>query len=156
MPAIPVPDPHFDCPVAVSDYLLDITRRAYFERDRTGYAARFILPQVIDTIDGVRNLQTVADLMHVYDEMCRIIQTKGVIDFKRHTLSAVFEAPDTVRCTSISQHLYQDYRLSEEMMIHSLLRRRNGRWKIAKSQYVTADSRMNAALIAGGRKLEKK
>lgn len=145
-------DPEFDDPLAVSDFLLEVTRKAYFDNDFGSFSKRFALPQVIGTFEGDRTIKNADDLEAVFQSMRQYFARVGVIDLNRRTLSARFLDADTVQYTAISQHILPGYALSEDILIHGILRRIDGLWRISDNRYATTIEPVMRALTKPLRK----
>ncbi len=143
----PAADPNFTDPVEVSDFLLEKTRKAYFDRDFDAFRQRFLLPKWVGSYNGERLIETVSALREVYDNMCAFFDSQGVIDLRRRTLSATFETPDVMRCTYVQQYVLTGYALTEELVALGTCRRVDGMWKVSACNYATDIPEVNRVLV---------
>lgn len=139
-------DPHLNDAVAVSDYVLEATRKAYMSRDFLGFKERFIIPQVIDTFDSDYKLETFDDLKSVFDNVCKLLENQGILDLQRRTISALFLSPERVQFTYVTQHLRPDLSLTEEIFVHGTLHLFDGIWRIEDSRLATDSAAVIHAL----------
>ncbi|MCH2165827.1 MAG: hypothetical protein MK098_14435 [Marinovum sp.] len=130
-------DPDFASAEDVSEYVLEITRTAYLERDAELFCSRFQLPQLVGTFKGNRVLETPNQLKSVFWDMCNIFTNQGVLDFKRKTLAASFKNPNYIQRTFVTQYILPGFALSDEIFGHGYLVRENNVWLIAESTYAT-------------------
>ena len=135
--AAPTHDPDFDDPTEISDYVLELTRRGYVERDFDLFSSRFVLPHPIGTFQGERLLETRDDIRAVFDAMCAEHDALGAIDLKRKTISARFLGDGRVQHTIETRLVLHGYSLSDEVIAHGTLRLMDHRWMIETSSYAT-------------------
>lgn len=141
-------DPDFDDPTDISDYVLELTRRGYVERDFELFCSRFLLPHPIGTFQGERLLETRDDIKAIYDAMCVEHDTLGAIDLQRKTISARFLGDDRVLHTFETRLVLRGYSLSDEVVAHGTLHRVDDRWMIAASSYATTIDGITRAFSA--------
>lgn len=132
-----IPDPLFTNATAVSDFLLEETRRAFELRDVELFCYRFLLPQLMGTFDGQRRITTREELEGIYQRTAAYFDTYGVLDMRRRTVEAQFETPTRVRATYHSQHLTKGPSLSDAVVGTSTLHLIDGIWLVGSSEYAT-------------------
>lgn len=132
----------------VSEYLLDRTGRALETGDFDTFKTCFILPQEVDTFEGTQRLETEADIERTFNQVREHYRSLGTTQIERHCVSAVFKGPDCVEATHVTRVVAQDRILQNPFYVFSVLKRTEGGWKIAFSQYAIDDApNHNAALL---------
>lgn len=136
----PLPrDPDFETPEAVHEYLLEVTRRAYLQDDEDAFVARFLLPQVIITVQETRAVETPEEVRAIFRANRTRFLQQGVTDIVRVCIAARFVTPDKVQATHVT-YLLQGTRLVTAPYPNTgELVRRNGVWLISSSQYGSDD-----------------
>lgn len=141
------PDQEFAEAKDVSEFLLDVTGKAYFNGDEDAFVSRFILPQEFGTFDGNRIIRTREELATLFHGMRANFQSRGVTDLVRVCISAYFDGPDTVHATHVSYLMSGRKLLSEPFPSNGVLRRVSGRWMISNAQYAPQDQWYSDALL---------
>jgi uncharacterized protein (TIGR02246 family) len=134
-------------PRAVHQDLLDRTGQAYRDNDFDAFAACFLLPQHVATHDGSRHLQTRDDLLAMFTSMRAFFAEKGATHLDRRSQAADHDGPDTIRATHESRLMAGDRVVQTAYPAYSILKRHEGVWKVAFSQYVV-DTDQSGALGA--------
>ena len=140
-------DPVFETAFEVSEWLLQVTRDAYLERNFDKFARRNLLPQTLGNFDGDKVIHTRAELERIFSAMLEHFQIHGITDLKRHTIAANFLSPTEIEATFVSQHVSRGYMLSEEIAVHGKAKLVDGLWKIAEGRYATNIEQVSRALI---------
>lgn len=143
----PSADPDFADAKDVSEFMLEVTRAAYFNGDEEAFVSRFLLPQELGTFDGNRMIRTRKELADLYHGMRANFQMRGVTDLVRVCISAHFDGPDTVLATHVSYLMSGRKLLVEPFPTNGVLRRINGRWMISNAQYAPQDQWYSDALL---------
>ena len=133
-------------PQDISQALLDKTGRAYFEDDFETFATCFLLPQHVATHDGSRHLRDRADLRALYQSMRALFAARGATWLDRRCIAAEYADDDTVRATHESRLLAGDTVIQTGFPAFSILKRHEGVWKVAFSQYAVPDTEHARAL----------
>lgn len=141
------PDPHFDDPVALHDYLLEVTKPALLGGDERTFIERFDLPQTIGTFDGAQVLRTEDDVRRVLHGVRGYIMSHAVTDLERRCISAEFIEPGRMIATHVSRYIAGAQLVGKDVISHSSLRCVDGFWMISDNQYaVTKAPQLSAAL----------
>lgn len=138
--------------VEISQYALEITRHAYWTRDKALFTSRFMLPQTIGSFQGDVLLETQADLEALFDRTCSYFDSNGIIDLDRRVIAATFIAEDLVQSTFVSRHVLKGPVFAPEIVAHGTLRLSEGRWKIDESRYATDSIPLSQALTGPKRR----
>ena len=134
---------------AVSRHLLEVTGRGLMSGDFALFAPCFLLPQDIATYEGSRTVTTHEELRAVFDGVRAHFRTQGVTDMVRECVAAEFQGPDTIQATHQSWLLSGGRLVQPSYPAFSILRRVQGIWKVAFSQYAIADAPGHVAALTG-------
>lgn len=148
------PDPIMHDPVEISDFLLEVTRRAYAAKDSAQFCARFRLPLIVGSLEGDIVLSAEADVRDLFLRMCRYFDDHQIKDLQRKTIAAKFEAENIVQATFVSRHVLPGYILGNEILAHGRLHLVDGVWKIAESRYATDSVPISLAISRGSSRLD--
>ena len=144
----------FKNPKDVSNDLLERTGAAMLEGDFETFADCFELPQEMDTFHGRNLVQTREELRAVFDAVLQYYRSMGVTEMARHCVEAEFVGPDTVQATHQSRLLAGTELVLTPYPALSVLKRKDGVWRVASCQYAISDAPdLNDALA--GRLLDK-
>lgn len=135
--------------MAIAEELLKRTGDAYVSGDAEAFADCFLLPQEIDTLDGKRLITTRAEIIATFEAMREYFRVEGITIMDRRCVSAEFSNPDTITHTHESRLLRGDMQVREPYPSLSVLRRVDGEWKIAYSQYIITDSPAHNRVLNG-------
>ncbi|MFY0635526.1 MAG: hypothetical protein JXQ91_17070 [Vannielia sp.] len=141
----PAPDSEAEAR-AISQHLLDVTGAAYAARDYAAFAPHFVVPGDVHSFGGVRLVKDLADLHDLFIEVMAYFDQIGLTALERDCIAAEFDGPDRVKATHITRMMCGNALLASPFPAFSLLRRIEGRWMIASSQYATDDKRLAEAL----------
>jgi hypothetical protein len=133
-------------PRAISQDLLDRTGKAYVMGDFDSFAACFLLPQHVATHDGTRYLETREDLRAMFDSMRAFFAERGATHLDRVNVAAEFTGADTISATHHSRLMAGDRVIQTAYPAHSILKRHDGAWKVAFSQYAVPDAAHSGAM----------
>ncbi|MEM6938774.1 MAG: hypothetical protein AAF509_01450 [Pseudomonadota bacterium] len=125
---------------------MDVTEKAYLDRDFENFALWFHLPQTVGTFEGDKCIETQEQLRSVFRSMCTHFESLGVVALRRRVIEAKFLDPDVVQATFVSQHLMRGHVLGDETVAHGLLKYVQGRWQIAESRYASENQDFRKAL----------
>ncbi|MBY6050036.1 hypothetical protein [Vannielia litorea] len=131
---------------AISQHLLDVTGAAYRDRDYAAFAPHFVVPGDVHSFGGLRLVKDLADLHDLFTEVMAYFDQIGLTSLERDCIAAEFDGPDRVKATHVTRMMCGSSLLSSPFPAFSLLRRIEGRWMIASSQYATDDERLAKAL----------
>lgn len=111
----------------------------------------FILPNAVETPEGVRILRTPDDVRRVFEGVRAYFESCGVVDLVRTVVEAKFTSEDTIESTHVARLLKsggQAFRAPYPA--YSVLKRcDDGAWRIASTTYAIVDSRKhNEAFLA--------
>ncbi|WP_417210115.1 hypothetical protein [Antarctobacter sp.] len=136
----------------VASSLLDATGRALMSGDFDAFAGCFRLPQSIGTIDGVRLLNTKADLERAFDRVRAHYADIGLAKLDRWIELALFDGPTVIRSCHMTHIRSADGQLLKDPVVTlSQLVCENDQWRIAGMLYsVPSDSDHGRALLSGG------
>lgn len=141
-------DPHFEDPVAVGDYVLDVTGAALLNSSFDVFLDRCHLPQTLGTFEGTRILATPEDIQTIFKGVCAHLKTIGALELRRRTIAARFIDADQLLYTFSSQYVLPGFQLTQESVAHGRLVRTEGRWKIADHDYATSNAKLQQVLDA--------
>lgn len=133
-------------PRAIHQDLLDRSGKAYVEGDFDSFAACFLLPQHVATYDGTRHLETRDDLRAMFDSMRAFFAERGATHLDRQNVAAEFIAEGTISATHHSRLMAGDVVIQTAYPAHSILKRHEGAWKVAFSQYAVPDAAHSGAM----------
>ena len=133
-------------PRAIHQDLLDRTGKAYATGDFDGFAACFLLPQDVATHDGTRRLETRDDLRAMFASLRAFLAERGATHLARVNVAAEFTGPDTISATHHSRLMAGDAVIQTAYPAHSILKRHDGTWKVAFSQYAVPDAAHSGAM----------
>ncbi|MDJ0823821.1 MAG: hypothetical protein QNJ09_18690 [Paracoccaceae bacterium] len=127
-------------PAEISDYLLRKTGEAFISGDFDSFAECFELPQDIETFEGQRHLETLEDLRSLFTSLQGYFRSLGVTSLERHCIEAKYRDPDTIAATHQSRLMTGSVLLRAPYPAFSVLKRRDGVWRVAFSQYAISDA----------------
>lgn len=133
---------------AICQRLLDATGRAYLERDFAAYASNYAVPSDLHSFGAVRLVADIADLHELFAEILAYFDSIGLTSLKRECLSAEVTRPDTISASFVSRLFSGERLLAPPVPAFALLRREDGAWRFASSQYATDDEGLARALRA--------
>lgn len=133
--------------IAIHEDLLERTRAAYMKDDFDAFHACFVLPHTIETFEGERRVETMAQHREIFMAMRAMMQDMGVIDMHRRAIEAAFIAPDRIDTTFVSKYILPGYKVSEEVVGNSILELIDGAWKIRDSRYATQMNIVSRTLL---------
>lgn len=119
---------------AVSEYLLDRTGQALDVGDFDTFRDCFLLPQVMETFSGRREIRSTEDLRSIFDNVRGGLAASGVTHMVRRCLSAEYRDPRTIAATHETRLIRTGAILARDPYpVFSLLRHVDGDWRIAYS-----------------------
>lgn len=131
----------------VSEFLLARSSDAMMSGNFDMMRQCFEIPQEIQTFDGTKLINSVEELEATFRAIRAYHRRAGITEMVRHCLEAVFKGPDEVEATHVSRLLAGNVLVNGPHSVFSVLRRREGIWRIASSKYAIADSdELNRAL----------
>lgn len=138
-------------PCDVSDQLLMRTGDAMMAGDFKTFASCFSLPYELETLEGKRQIRTLAELNQTFDAVHAHMVKQQVTMMARHCVSASFRGENEIPATHETRLLSRDILVHQPYPAFSLLKRGDcGEWKITSTSYVITDSAdLNAALQTG-------
>lgn len=110
----------------------------------------FILPQSMETLEGVRIVREPEDVRQVFASVRRYFEQNGIKDVARAVVEAEFLSGDVIQSTHASRLLKQDGTTvrAPYPVLSRIKRCDDGQWRIASSTYAIIDSREhNEALL---------
>ena len=119
----------------IAEAILEITGDALLSGDFDAFAAVFHVPQVMATMAGPINMETVDDMRRAFDELHQHFKAIGVTDMVRSIVAAEYETPARIQSTHVSNLLHNGKRLNEPYPVFSVLERINGDWKVTGGEY---------------------
>ncbi len=132
----------------IAEDLLERTGTAMVAGDFPGFAECFHFPQDLDTFDGNITITSPTELKHVFFQVLECYQSLGVTNMVRHVVAAEFRGPAEIMSTHESRLFSGAALIKEPYVVLSVLKRKDGLWKIFRSQYAIADMpRLNTALL---------
>ncbi len=132
---------------AVVQHLLDVTGAAYAARDFAAFAPHFLVPGDVHSFGAVRLIADLADLHDLFTEIMAYFDGIRLTALERECIAAEFDGPDKIKATHVTRMMCGNDLLATPFAGFSLLRRVEGAWKIASSQYATDDTRLAEALM---------
>lgn len=132
----------------IADDLLYRTGQALLSGNEADFAECFWMPVVIETIEGVTDIQTYPELIGVYRNVTQNLKGTGVTNLARSVLSARFLENDIIGSTHISQKLSPDGEpIGKPYPVYSTLTQKLSEWRIETSIYaILSDPLLNKAL----------
>lgn len=140
------PDPEFATATHIAEFVLEETRRGYFDNDPERFLSRFHLPRTTSTFDGTVRIETIEDLRAQYDMMRDVFARLGATDLIRVCVSARFLSPSKVQSTHMSYLMRDNELLKDPWPNHANLWLIGGRWMVADSAYAATEASVADAL----------
>lgn len=141
--------PHFETAREVHDFLLDRTGSALMSGDFDMFASCFALPQEIHTFDGSRLIKAPEDLRKIFNDVRAHFKSHNVTELVRTIMDAEFRDPDTVATTHVSRPLNGSLITQDPYPVFSILKRVNGVWKVAHSEYAIRNEHALTKALTG-------
>lgn len=126
--------------LAIAQGVIDRTGLGLMTGDFEVFAPCFCLPQDIETFDGRRHLETLADLRSVFDAVRAFHRKMGVTEMVRHCVTAEYRDPTTISCIHQTRLVRGSLLLQKPYHVFSVLSFENDVWRSALSQYAVDDS----------------
>lgn len=118
----------------IAEDVLEGTGVAISTGDFTAFVLYFELPQLLETVDGSREIVTTRDLKDIFDRFQHYLRIKQISTLERHCISAAFITTDLIHTTHESR-LVTGVTLAETPYpVFSKLKRSTKGWKIIFSQ----------------------
>jgi len=135
--------------------LLDQTGRGLILGDFDLFADCFRFPQVIQTFEGMRYVETREDMRYVFHQVRKHFEKMGVTDAVRHVVTSTYRDENTIS-TIHQSRLISGYTLVQKPYnVLSTIERVDGVWLVAESQYAVDDSpSLCRALVGENRTVE--
>ena len=127
-------------PAEISNELLATTGEALVGGDFDSFSACFELPQDLETFEGQRRLETRDDLRALFTSIQAFFRSLGVTLLERHCVEAKYRDPETIAATHQSRLMAGSVLLRAPYPAFSILKRRDGVWRVAFSQYAISDA----------------
>ena len=121
--------------LAISQDLLDRSGAALMSGDPTDFVPCFFLPHILNTFDKERIIKTEAQLLETFRLVSANYREDGITDLVRTAVSAEFISEDEIHSTHITRWLRGTQPVAEPFPIYALIRRHEGRWAVARSEY---------------------
>jgi hypothetical protein len=123
----------------ISEDLLERTRLGLIEGDFDTFAACFVLPHEVDTIDGRRMIRTPEEFRKMFNNIVRFFEETGVTELSRQCIEASFKDENTIGATHKSRVLKGEVLVQDPYPAYSILKCFDGHWKVTFSQYSILD-----------------
>ncbi|MDF1872376.1 hypothetical protein [Vannielia sp.] len=133
---------------AIHQSLLDRSGEAY----RTGsfelFAPCFALPTEVHTFEATRKITNEAELEALFDDTLNVL-TKAGAQLIRIATEALFADENTIKATHSSRLVIGDRLLAGPFPIFFLVKRSQGAWRLAASQYAVDRPTSFAEALSG-------
>lgn len=137
-------------PRDVSEALLEKTGAALMSGDFETFQACFILPQEMETFEGLQRIETTAQLRKIYDAVRRYHARLAVTYMARNCLEAEYRDDDTVEATHETRLLSGQRLIQRPFPVFSVLKRVDGVWHVASTKYAIVDAPELSQALKGG------
>lgn len=134
----------------IATRLLDLTGQALLNGDAAGFIDCFSVPHRVSTFEESYIIADKAGLRRVFFQMCASLRQLGVTDMVRHCIAASFRDVDTVAHSHISHLMAGHVQACEPYPCFSILRRQDGIWRVASSDYALDSSSLQAKALGAG------
>ena len=132
----------------IAEAILEITGDALLSGDFKAFAAVFHVPQVMTTMAGSINMETIEDMRRAFDDMHLYFKTAGVTDMVRTCVAAEYKSPTLIETTHVSDILHSGKRLREPYPVFSILEKTNGDWKVTGGEYALESTNGQALALS--------
>lgn len=137
----------------IAKRLLDQTGIGIATGDFDLFVACFALPLEIETFDGRRHLETIADIRGVFDAVRAHQEKMGVTDMVRHIVTAEFRDPSTISYIHQTRLVSGSTLIQKPYNVYSVAQLEGSEWRVHHSQYAVDDSpSLCRALVGDQRK----
>ncbi len=140
-------DPPCSSATEICQFALQVTRQAYADRDAQTFVDRFVVPHSIGTFEGERRVESAADIEAMFHGMCIYFRDNGIVDLRRRVIAADFRRDDLIEATFVSQHVSRGDLVGQEVVVHTFLKRIDGRWRFGDSRYATELGAVSRTLL---------
>lgn len=132
----------------IMDDLLNWTGQALIDADFEAFLPHFVLPQVLETFEGPRNVKTVDNMKALFQSVCAFHKSRGVNRLVRSCRYAVYKDEDNIEGV-LDALLFNGNELVHNMpSTFVMLTRHDDVWKIIYNMYgVNDDDGFGRALI---------
>lgn len=133
-------------PNDIADDLLYRTGQAMLQNDFDAFQACFKIPQLVETSEGKRLVETIDEFRVVFLNMQENLRERCVVDVVRSVVSAEFLEKDVIGSTHVAVRIDADgNKMCPPYPVYSILRRdSNNVWRIESSIYAfVEDFEMN-------------
>ena len=118
------------------------------------FSSCFILPKEMETFEGRRVINTLAELEEVFDDVRRYYQSIGMTRMERRIVDSEFRNSTTIVSTHNSRLYAEDQLIQQPFDVLSVIELVEGAWRIRHSEYAITDSNAhNHALVGQDAKL---
>jgi len=132
----------------ISEDLLERSGASLVQGDFETFADCFLLPQDMETFEGRRSIETRDQMREIFEAVRQFHQRSGVTELVRHCVEAEFRTEDIVEATHESRLVAGERLIQRPYPVFSVLKRVDGVWRVASSQYAIVDAPgLNQALI---------
>lgn len=131
----------------IAQALLEVTGNALMSEDFAAFAAVFHVPQVMTTMAGPIQMETIDDMRRAFDDMCQHFAAIGVTELIRNCVAAEYKTPTRIETTHVSELLHNGKRLSEPYPVFSVLEKIDGNWKVTGGEYALEPSNGQALAL---------
>ncbi len=133
----------------IADELLYLTGRAIALGDFDMFKVHFMLPQILESLDGEEIMQTEHDLRRRFDAVQAHIKENDVADLVRSIVSSEFIDADTIGSTHVSKALKEDGTpVGPPFPTYSVIRRTRDGWKILRTHVVLLKNSIHEGYLA--------
>lgn len=135
----------------VSEHLLEATGTALMCGDFDSFQQHFLLPQELQTFEGMRVLKHVDDLKSAFEAVRSFYHRTGVTDIARHCIEAAFKDEQTIEAVHETRLLSGHVLCKMPFATLSTLRLVDGHWMVNGTSYAIAEPPgLNSALLGTG------
>ena len=139
-------------PSDISEDLLRRSGNALFNGDFELFASCFALPQEMETPEGRKLVESMADLRAVFDGVRDYFRGAGVTKMERRSISARYAAEDRIEATHLSRLIGGGRAIQSPYPVFSVLLKRDGEWRVSDSKYAISDSPAHRRALSGALK----
>lgn len=121
--------------IGIAQWLLDETGSAYMENDFDRFINCFDLPHRIETATCKQTVKTVDEFRTLFENVSQSYQVMQTTALVRICDIAEFRTPKRIEATHITHIMSGNRRVVPPYPCFSVLTLREGRWRVASSQY---------------------
>ena len=133
----------------IAEDLLQRIGRALMDRNFGLFQSCFLLPQVMESFSGRREVETTDDLKAVFMGVCAHLDNLDVKTPQRRCIVAEFQDTETAHSTDESRLISGSELVQRAYRVFSILRHVDGTWFVWHSKYAVADL-LEHAIVFGG------